>query len=60
VREGCLADYFVGRGETPALGNDIPGYTREMLNVFPIAEWQTQKKDYILETWVEAALNGVE
>lgn len=47
-------------GGTLALGDDIPGYTREMLNVFPTAEWETRKRDYILETWVEAALNGVE
>jgi hypothetical protein len=42
-------------GGTMALGNDIPGYTREMLDVFPREEWEARKKDFILESWLEAA-----
>jgi dienelactone hydrolase len=45
-------------GGTMALGADIPGYTREMLNVFPPADWEKIKKDYILENWVQAATNS--
>jgi dienelactone hydrolase len=42
-------------GGTPALSNDIPGYSRDMLNVFPPQEWEPQKQAFILETWLEAA-----
>jgi dienelactone hydrolase len=42
-------------GGTMALGNDICGYDREILNVLPRDEWEAKKKDFILETWFEAA-----
>jgi len=42
-------------GGTPALGNDVPGYSREMLDVFARAQWESRKKDFILETWLRAA-----
>jgi dienelactone hydrolase len=42
-------------GGTLALGEDIPGYTPEMLNVLPRNEWESRKKDFILEAWLEAA-----
>ena len=45
-------------GGTMALGADVPGYTREMLNVFPPAEWEKIKREYILESWVQAATNS--
>jgi hypothetical protein len=42
-------------GGTSALGDDIPGYTPEMLSALPRDEWESRKKDFILETWVAAA-----
>jgi dienelactone hydrolase len=45
-------------GGTMALGNDIPGYTRDMLNVFPPAEWEKLKDHYVLESWLHAATNS--
>lgn len=42
-------------GGTPALGKDIPGYSPELLNVFPFQEWEARKKHFILESWLEAA-----
>ncbi len=44
----------LGAGGTLALGNDVPGYSREMLNVFTPEQWEKQKTNYILETWVAA------
>lgn len=41
-------------GGTPALDAGVPGYDREELNVFPAAQWDSVKKDYILETWLQA------
>ncbi len=41
-------------GGTPALGEDVPGYIAEMLNVLPRDEWETRKKDFVLESWLEA------
>jgi len=43
-------------GGTLALGNDVPGYDRELLNVFQREEWAARKKGFILETWLEAAV----
>jgi dienelactone hydrolase len=42
-------------GGTMALDNDVPGYTRETLNVFPQTDWEARKRDFILPTWVEMA-----
>jgi len=42
-------------GGTPALGADIPGYSRNDLSVFTPQEWESHKKELILETWVAAA-----
>lgn len=41
-------------GGTMALDNSVPGYAREELSVFGQKEWETRRKDFILETWVEA------
>jgi beta-galactosidase len=46
-------------GGTPALGDDIPGYTPEMLNALPHEEWESRKKDFILEAWLEAAQESI-
>jgi dienelactone hydrolase len=43
-------------GGTMALRQDIPGYDRESLNVFPRPEWEAKKNAFILETWLEAAM----
>ncbi len=45
-------------GGTPALGDNIPGYSREMLNVFPREEWEKLKDNYILEAWARIATNA--
>jgi len=42
-------------GGTPALGEDVPGYTTEMLNALPRDQWESRKRDFVLETWLEAA-----
>lgn len=39
-----------------ALGNNIPGLTREQLNVFSLEEWEKQKDNMILESWVARTL----
>jgi len=41
-------------GGTLALGDNVPGYTPEILNVLPRDEWESRKKDFILEAWLEA------
>ncbi len=41
-------------GGTPALGEDIPGYAPEMLDVLPRDQWESRKKDFVLESWLEA------
>jgi hypothetical protein len=40
---------------TPALGNSVPGYSHDSLNVFTTTEWLTQKTNCILSTWLKAA-----
>ncbi|MBM3334218.1 acetylxylan esterase [Candidatus Sumerlaeota bacterium] len=47
-------------GGTPALGADIPGYSREDLSVFTPQQWEARKKDLILETWLDAARAATE
>jgi dienelactone hydrolase len=42
-------------GGLRALGAGVPGYAREDLSVFSLADWQRQKKQMVLETWLEAA-----
>ncbi|MCX8036677.1 MAG: alpha/beta fold hydrolase [Candidatus Sumerlaeia bacterium] len=42
-------------GGTPALGKDVPGYSREDLSVFSPQQWELHKKELIFETWLEAA-----
>lgn len=41
-------------GGTLALGEDVPGYAPAVLDVLPHQEWETRKKDFILETWLAA------
>jgi hypothetical protein len=36
------------------LGEDVLGYTPEMLNVLPRDRWESRKRDFILESWLEA------
>ena len=40
-------------GGAIALGKNIPYVTHDQLNVLPESEWQTQKQQFILETWLE-------
>ncbi|MCU0917794.1 MAG: hypothetical protein MUC88_25010, partial [Planctomycetes bacterium] len=46
-------------GGTPALGQDVPGYTPEMLDVLPRDEWESRKSDFVLETWLEAVQKNI-
>jgi dienelactone hydrolase len=47
-------------GGTPALGEGVPGLSREQLSVFSDAEWQNRKTELIYESWVENARAAVE
>ncbi len=40
---------------TPALLNDVPGYTHEDLAVFPEAEWPRHRDEMSIETWLSKA-----
>ena len=40
-------------GGAIALGKNIPYLPHDKLNVLPESEWQTQKQNFILETWLE-------
>jgi hypothetical protein len=40
---------------TPALANDVPGYTHDDLNVLTDEQWENQKADFIMETWLAAS-----
>jgi hypothetical protein len=42
-------------GGTLALGDDVPGYSRDLLNVFSTDEWEAQNANYILDTWIKSA-----
>ena len=43
-------------GGVYALGDQVPGFQREDLNVFTAAEWEAHKRELVLETWLAAAL----
>jgi lauroyl/myristoyl acyltransferase len=38
-----------------ALGENVPGLSRENLSVFKPEEWEREKDKLIYESWVEAA-----
>jgi len=40
---------------TPALDADVPGYTHDELNVMTAEQWDNEKTNYILETWLALA-----
>jgi dienelactone hydrolase len=42
-------------GGTSALGDGVPGLSREQLSVFTPDEWEKHKRDLIYESWVERA-----
>jgi len=42
-------------GGVLAVGDNVPGFRREDLSVFAPAEWEKVKREYVFETWVEAA-----
>jgi dienelactone hydrolase len=46
-------------GGTPALDDNVPGYSRDELDALPPAEWETAKRDFILETWIEAVQKDI-
>ena len=42
-------------GGTLALGNDVPGYRPEDLNVLPVSEWESRKASFSFTEWEKAA-----
>ncbi len=42
-------------GGAMALDAEVPGYARDILNVFSRADWEARKHRFILQTWVDAA-----
>jgi hypothetical protein len=44
-------------GGTPALDGAVPGYSRDALNVLTSEQWENEKANFILETWLAAAKN---
>jgi dienelactone hydrolase len=42
-------------GGTPALDVDVPGYTREQLDVFSAEEWPAAKEQCTIDAWEKAA-----
>jgi hypothetical protein len=42
-------------GGTPALGENVPALSRDMLSVYSREEWERQKNRVVYESWVEAA-----
>jgi dienelactone hydrolase len=47
-------------GGTPALGQGVPGLSREQLSVFTPEEWTARKGELIYESWVERARAAME
>lgn len=47
-------------GGTLALGEDVPGLSRDDLSVFAPDEWQQRKSELIYETWVAKARAALE
>ena len=58
TRNGVVIDKLYAtdlrEGGTPALDGHVPGIAREELNVLSTGEWEKEKKDFILESWVQA------
>jgi cellobiose epimerase len=63
-KNGILIDRLYAteerEGGTPALGSDVPGYTRDELSVLSADEWQVRKREFILETWLQSAREAME
>ena len=38
-------------GGVRALGDHVPGYTRDELSVLTVEEWGSQKNNYIIDAW---------
>ena len=36
-------------------GTDVPGFARESLSVFTLAEWESEKAHLSFDAWVDAA-----
>ena len=62
-KNGVLIDRLYAtddrEGGTMALGEGIPGYTRDRLNVLSPEEWESQKEDFTLENWLESAKKNI-
>ena len=46
-------------GGTPALLDDVPGFTRDDLNVLTEAEWNGQRSRFVLESWLAEARRAI-
>ena len=59
AREGVALDKLYATEEreagTRALGNDVPGFAKDGLNVFSQTEWEKRKSELILESWLTRA-----
>jgi hypothetical protein len=42
-------------GGTPALGENVPALSRELLSVFGQEQWEKEKDQLVYENWVKAA-----
>jgi dienelactone hydrolase len=46
-------------GGTQAIGQSVPGLSREQLSVFPAEDWQNRKAGLIYESWVAKARDAI-
>ena len=46
-------------GGTMALGNDIPAVSRDDLHAIPEAVWDSERENFVYETWVDRAETAV-
>jgi hypothetical protein len=47
-------------GGTHAVGEGVPGLTRDQLSVLTAEQWQQRKAEFIYESWVEAARRAID
>lgn len=52
--------FIENSGPLPALGNNIPAVPRADLHALPEAVWDSQRADFVYETWLERAKAAVE
>jgi hypothetical protein len=45
-------------GGALALGEKVPGLSREQLSVIPSARWDTERRRMTIDTWEQAVRSG--